>query len=175
MAEGVLHLRGEWHTGFVREASFYLGLSTQRALEGVVPAIERLDNQLDPFSATDQVRKTTSSDKLPASLRNKWDRDETWVYRFLNSMSSENTPGRVDRSLQEKMDEIPTFASTSEALQFFYLTGRRVNFLLKSLGDHIDDSVSLAKLAYIESRVLRRAMDGQFLARPGIFGPVDHP
>lgn len=118
MAEQVVYVNEQWHTGQLRDASYELATSGIKVLDHLIPKVEQLDPNLDWLYGTVQVRRVLVPSNVPKTTARDWDSHENWVFRFIASLPYLNTPGRIDRRLAGRLQMFEYFRSPFEAYQY---------------------------------------------------------
>ena len=171
--ERAIILSDEWNSRQVREVAFNLATTNLHILEDLVPIAEGIDPFLDPILRTRRAHERVIFANIPVEMRDLWDKGEMQVFRFLASRPLHNTPGRIDQALQQQMDTFHFFVSFEDLLRYFKSKKKSVENLLSNLEHNRSNAIDLAYSTYGESRTLRFATQGLYLAPRGQFELVE--
>lgn len=149
----IIHITPDLHTGHITEASLDL-LHTTSQVNG-----RAIDSVKETFSDLSSPRL------LPSDIKDRWNKREAWVGRFLHTTRIIQDPWRVDLKLSEFLQR-DTFQEPIDIMLFFLRVQQRLNHLMKANTVDKLEILKFGAYAYIESRLLRRALtEGVFLTR----------
>lgn len=128
-----------------------------------------LDNRV-PFHqayADSRVKLMLHDSKLSYTMRRGWKNAKFSLVRVMGRVHLLHSLEATDRRIAEFMSS-EEIRSTQEALDFLNNTRKRINYLASPEGQKKLDSFKWSGLAYVETRVLERAVyDKHFLVKPG--------
>lgn len=167
MMEHGVYINEVWHTGQVRDASAELVGTQLKVVGHLLPRVRGINPNLNRLMRAALIRKVLDPEEIPFPARSKWDRDENWVYRVIDSLRRKyTTPGRLDENIVPNLDNYGYFASPEDAVNYLDATRQRLTHLLKYDTQHRLGTLKLVFLSYTESRILRMAVGkGQYLIR----------
>lgn len=165
--ERILHLNEHLHTGHLRDASSELVKRMQDIVDFYMDRVSVVEpipeNCLPPLI----IRKALSPGNLKRSTRGKWSTTEERLGDLLIDLRIFRNPNIVDYKIDRFLFRLPEFHTTKDALLFLRSTFGRLNYLLSDNIQQRLDSLRLGSYAYVESRVLNRAVfSGVYLVRP---------
>ena len=171
--ERAVYLNDQWNTRQVRDVTKDLVFSSSEVFERLRSSLQ-IYPEMDGSTATRVVRRGFTMAYVPQMLRDRWERSESFAMRFFVSLPALNSPGRIDKKIERSMYRIDAFASGEDAQKYFEKTWERLMRLFKAAPEPGNKNPTLLLTsAYAESRVLRYATHGRFLARPGTFVEVE--
>lgn len=149
----IIHITPDLHTGHITEASLDLLYTTsqvnRRAIDGVKETFSDL----------------SSPRPLPPDIKDRWNKREAWVGRFLHTTRVIQDPWRVDLKLSEFLKR-NTFQEPIDIMLFFLRVQQRLDHLMEANTVDRLEILKLGAYAYVESRILRRALtEGVFLTQ----------
>lgn len=164
MSESYIFINESCHTGQLREASLDLIFTNRGIIGEYTDSISRIPVAFK--NRPDVVLDFLSAKYLPNKARRVWDTEERRVSGLLLSTRVMKYPHRVDLRIGEFLETVDPFKSADGALT--YLTAVET-ILSEMLSDNLwkrIGSLRHACLAYIGSRVLRKAFFRQVFIMP---------
>lgn len=149
----IIHITPDLHTGHITEASLDLLHTTSQVNERAMDGVKETFSDL------------SSPKPLPPDIKDRWNKREAWVGRFLHTTRVIQDPWRVDLKLSEFLKR-DTFQEPIDIMLFFLRIQQRLNHLMKA--DTVDrlEILKFGAYAYVESRILRKALsEGVFLTQ----------
>lgn len=165
-AERDIWINNNLNVGQVRDASCELMYSTTQVLEPLVELVYEVNPNLGPTEGTMAVKDVFKKENIPIDRRQRWNQDEMRVYRFLTSISTKNTPARMDYKIQRARRLVDLYGSPRDAYEVWQDTLLGLNRRLVALQKGRISSLHGIDRAYVESRVLRFALMGHYLVSP---------
>lgn len=164
MAEKVIYINENCHTGQLRDASHELLEKIAGIVSHCQDSLQSIDPSLNPNPQ--KIRTALSPVSLSTRLQDVWQKDEVWVVKLLVLAGAMSYPHRANAKIHEMLQPIPFPQTFTDAAAFLDENQFRVKGLL-SEGVNRLDSLRWAAFAYTESRVLRKAIfDGVCLIPP---------
>lgn len=165
--EALLYLNEHLHTGHLRHASSELVKRLQDVVDFYMERVVHIEpipeNCLPPLI----IRKALSPGNLKGSTKGKWSTTEECLRDLLIDLRIFKNPHIVDYKIDRTLSHLPEFHTTKEALLFLRATFGRLNYLLSDTAQQRLDSLKLGGYAYVESRVLNKAVfSGVYLVKP---------
>ncbi len=161
----IIYLTPNLHTGHIVEASYALldiSLQITKRMEILLEGLAMIDPDYISAEITQAVLKPTS---LPDKIQKVWEHQEWWVSSFLLTARVIRDPKDLDLRLGKLLPTLdPQDPDTAE--RFLFGSRERMDFLLSNRGRTTLDTLNYGTHAFIESRVLRRALnEGVFLTQ----------
>lgn len=165
--EPIIYINEGCHTGQLQDASQELAHRTLQIIGRCVENIGLINRTTDPQVLPLKLRSATSDAALSSKTQRVWTNDEKWVARLAVMAGILSYPHRVDLRISEHLSPVSGFSTAAGAILFFSSEAERVRYLLSPQARQRLDSLKFSSFAYVESRVLRRAVfDGVYLTKP---------
>lgn len=165
--ETFLYLNEHLHTGRLRYASSELIKRLQDVVDFYMERVAHVEPIPEDCLPPLVIRKALSPGNLKGSTKGKWSTTEERLRDFLIDLRIFRNPNIVDYGIDRTLFHLPEFHTTGEALLFLRATFGRLSYLLSDNVRQRLDSLRFGGYAYVESRVLNKAVfSGVYLVKP---------
>jgi len=167
MPEIKIYFTEDFHTEHLQEASRDLIMKNFQVIDKCVENLQLLSPKLDSEVVHTRVKQYIDPFYVPARIHSEWNKKENWVSRMLVKAKALSYPEHVDSKLGEHLQSIDQFFAVDAALGFFYTAESRLKALLTMKAPHQLSFTGYGAYAYVESRILRKAIfNGVYLTSP---------
>lgn len=159
MPEAIVYVNNSFHTGLVREATYELLEGGLRVVDICVDTVGQLKEILGVREVSPAVlNRLLTPTNMPVTARKKWRVSEKWVGRFLTDAKLNPEVGVPVLPKKDLAEPIPLTETIRLADYFFQSRRDQMKILFNDKGFSNLNSLIWARQAYLESRMLRRAI-----------------
>lgn len=158
MAEAILYLNENCHTGHFREASYELNNRTRDIADKCLSHIGQINPVDNPKYLFLKMRMATGPGSFRLNELSKWKDTEEELAKLLRIAHLCRNPQHIWILLSEHLPHVDILDNFPDARGYFSLSTERIGYLLSEKAKNRLGSLKLASYSYTESLILRKAV-----------------